>query len=84
MHTINLERYSHRSIPHASNLQRESHVLEDEVHVRRNFTLPNGFQHGSANRDHIHFNENMIVVHKIFRENIDSLSVVQMCHICNE
>ena len=76
--TVNLERHSHRSIPHASNLQREYHVLEDEVNVRRNFTHPNGFQHGSTSRDHIHFDENMTVVQKRFRSKIDSLSVVQM------
>lgn len=84
MKTTNLERASHRSIPHSSNLRREYHVPEDEVHVRGNFTPPNGFQHGSANRGHIHFDENMIAMHKIFRTKIDSLSFVQMCHIFQE
>ena len=84
MQTINLEIPSHRSIPHASNLWREYHVTKDEVHVRRNFTLPNGFQHGSTSIDHIHFDENMIAVHKRFWAKIDSLSVVQMCHIFQE
>ena len=82
MHTINLETHSHRCIPRASNLRRESHVLEDEVKVRRDFTHRNGFQHGSVSRDHIHFDENMIAVHKRFQAKIYSLSVVQMCHIC--
>ena len=76
MHNINLETHSDRCIPRASNLQRESHVLEDEVNVRRDFTHRNGFQHGSASRDHIHFDENMIVVHKEFQAKIDSLLVV--------
>lgn len=84
MQTINLERPYHRSIPHASNLGMESHVPEDELHFRRNFTLPNGSQHAPEDRDHIHFDENMIATHKIFRENMDSLSVVQMCHISQE
>ena len=59
-------------------------IPEDEVHFRRNFTLPNGSQHGPTDRDHIHFDENMIATHKRFREKIDSLSVVQICHIFQE
>ena len=66
MHTINLEIPSHRSIPHASNLGREIHVHEDKVHFRRNFILPNGYQHGPTDRDHIHFDENIIAMHKRF------------------
>lgn len=84
MHIINFEIYSHRSIPHASNMRMQSNVLEDQVHLKRNFTIPNGFQHGSASRDHIHFDETMIAVNKIFQSNIDSFSIIQMCHIGQE
>lgn len=84
MQTINLERPCHRSVPHVSNLGRESHGVENQVHFRRNYTLPHRSPHGPNNTNHIRFDENMIAVHKIFREKIDSLLVVQMCHICQE
>ena len=84
MQTINLERPYHSSIPHVSNLGRESHGVENQVHFRRNFTLPHHSPHGPTDIDLIHFDENMIAMHKIFREKIDSSLVVQMCHICQE
>ena len=84
MQTINLERPCHRSVPHVSNLGRESHGAENQINFRRNYTLPHHSPHGPTNTNHIYFDENMIAVHKIFRENIDILSVVQMCHICQE
>ena len=66
MQTINLENPCHRSVPHVSNLGRESHGAENQVHFRRNYTLPHHYPHGPTNTNHIHFYESMIAVHKIF------------------
>lgn len=64
MKYINLERPCHRSIMHVSNL---GNVVKYEVHFRRKFSLPIGSQHGPIDRDHIHFDENMIAMHRRFR-----------------
>ena len=82
MQTINLERPCYRSIPHVSNFGKESHGAKKQVHFRRNFTLPHHFPHGPIDKNHINFDESMIEMHKSFREKIDRLSVVQICHIC--
>ena len=84
MQTKNLEIPCHRSVPHVSNLGRESHGVENQVHFRRNYTLPHRSPHGPTNTNHIHFDENMIAVHKIFQEKIDSFLVIKMCQICQE
>ena len=52
-----------------------------------------GREHAPLSRVHIHqlnqpashqFYTSMIEVHKKFRAKIDSLSIVQMCHVCCE
>jgi len=74
---------TNRSIPLAPNL---------DAHSRGNFAPPIGAQDDPMSRVHVgsnecylhHFDANMIRVHKKFREKIDSLSIVQMCHVCHE
>ena len=66
MQTINLESPCHRSVPHVSNLGKESRGAENQINFRRNYTLPHHSPHCPTNTNHIYFDENMIAVHKIF------------------
>ena len=72
MQTTDLETPCRRFVPHVSNLARESRDAENQINLRRNYTLPHHSPHGPTDTDHIHFDENLNEVHKIFRETIDS------------
>jgi hypothetical protein len=81
MHSINSRERnvgSNATIPLGPNLGRAfdigpKHALLSRVHIHQ------------VNQPAFHqFHTNMIEVHKKFRAKIDSLSIVQMCHVCRE
>lgn len=72
MQTTHLETPCRRFVPHVSNLGRESRGAENQINLRRNYTVPHHSRHAPTNTNHIYFDENMIAVHKRFREKLDS------------